>query len=204
MYCSYFFICNYVLSVFSQTNINNFDNQQFNVFIVGLVQFDSLIFIWTNQQDTLHKKTGILENYEATYVIAEKKHIDSFLVPSLSRENFRYMIFNDYCFEWYCMPSFVYHYIMPYAPEYYKTILQKTYPNEYNYPDIRVNSGVSMTYKTLNYMYFSPTKFLLVMVRLSCLNQLAMNIHGAERVRFPYEKTVAGMYIKVLIPLLKE
>ena len=60
------------------------------------------------------------------------------------------------------------------------------------------------TYKNLTYSYFYQQKFLLVLMRVSWFNQSNCGAFDAGYYRFPHEKTMHGLYIKVLIPLLDD
>jgi hypothetical protein len=59
-------------------------------------------------------------------------------------------------------------------------------------------------YKHLFYQRCYAKKFFLILIRIPYFNDYRMSVMDGDYCRFPKEKTVQGLYIKVLIPLKEE
>ena len=101
--------------------------------------------------------------------------------------------------------NFVKDYIIPDISTKYLSILNKTYSYRYSLLEqIQNIYGERMTYnKRYQYWEINHHKFLLVLVHVPYYNEYKSRI-VPRQYRFKEDKTVQGLYLKFLIPLLEE
>ena len=180
----------------AQSNNDICYNNPPEMIILGIKEFDSLIFVLPKKQ----KKTS----KDELHFVMEKKNIS--LLLTIKKANIQYLVFDTNCYmlSWSLVADMILRYVIPKAPKKYLSALHNTN----NYIRGEGNEKYILRddiyyYKKHEYRKIPHHKFLVILMYVPWFNQNRTHIHP-ELYRFRGDKAEYGMYLKVLIPLLDD
>lgn len=193
------FICVFIIQSLSLKSQEELKINDFNIKIIGVIEMQDLVLV--NPQKYDFRKI----NRNPQIIATEKRNLK--IVENTKIKNFKYLALepNFYlCLSRFSNANFPFDYLLPIAKDSIKELLEDAYRNPYfskfcknyygfrNYSEFKIGS--------YEYTEITHSKWLVVLINVELYNDYLKKTLPFKGV-FLDEKTIKGMYVKLLIPV---